>query len=144
VAYPADAAARIVIVETTSTGTALGISKAMPSAVTGLLVGWMALCGHRAKRRGESAGQVGRDAGAHGRVSRDSITNRSDEPAANRSADPPPRHHLASRKLGAAIRPPARQPAGVPRTLGNETAIHEALGGPPSSPRSHLLTAATR
>jgi hypothetical protein len=90
VAYLAEAAARIVIVETTSTGAALGISKAMPFAVTGLLVGWMALYGQRAKRRGERAGQAARDASAHGRVSRDSITSRSDEPAANRSATPAP------------------------------------------------------
>lgn len=81
-AYIAEAAARIVIVETTSTGTALVISKTMPFAVTGLLVGWMALYGQRAKRRGERAGQVARDASAHGRASR------SDEPAANRSATP--------------------------------------------------------
>jgi hypothetical protein len=84
VAYLAEAAARIVIVETTSTGTALGISKAMPFAVTGLLVGWMALYGQRAKRTGERAGQAARDASAHGRASR------SEEPAANRSATPAP------------------------------------------------------
>jgi hypothetical protein len=90
VAYLAEAAARIVIVQTTSTGIALSISKAMPFAVTGLLVGWMALYGQRAKRKGERAGQAARDASEHERVSPDSITNRSDQAAANRSATPAP------------------------------------------------------
>jgi hypothetical protein len=112
VAYLAEAAARIVIVETTSTGTALGISKAMPFTITALLVGWMALYGRRAKRRGERTAQVARDALARGRGSRDSITSGSEEPAANR--DPPPRRQLASPELVAAIRPPASQPAGTP------------------------------
>lgn len=84
-AYLAEAAARIAIVETTPTGTALGISKAMPFAITGLLVGWMALYAQRAKRRGELAAQVARDTGSHARVCR-AVTNGSDEPAANRSA----------------------------------------------------------
>jgi hypothetical protein len=57
IAYLAEAAARVVIVETTSTGTALGISKTMPFAIAGLLVGWMTLYGRRAKRRGERAAQ---------------------------------------------------------------------------------------
>jgi hypothetical protein len=88
VAYLAEAGARIVIVETASTGTALVISKAMPFAITGLLVGWMALYGQRAKRKGEHAGQVARDASAHGRVRHDSIANRPDEPTADRSDTP--------------------------------------------------------
>jgi hypothetical protein len=41
------------------------VSKAMPFAITGLLVGWMALYGRRAKRRGELAAQVALDARAH-------------------------------------------------------------------------------
>jgi len=53
VTYLAEAAARVVIVENTSTGTALAISKVMPYAVTGLLVGWMILSGRRARRQGE-------------------------------------------------------------------------------------------
>jgi hypothetical protein len=65
VAYLAEAAARIVIVETTSTGAALGISKAMPFVIAGLLVGWMAIYGRRAKRRGELTAQRARDASAH-------------------------------------------------------------------------------
>jgi hypothetical protein len=67
IAYLAEAAARIVIVETTSTGTALGISKTMPFAVAALLVGWMGIYGGRAKRRGERAAQVTRAAHLHAR-----------------------------------------------------------------------------
>jgi hypothetical protein len=52
-AYLAEAAARIVIVETTSTGTALALSKVMPYAVAGVLVGWMVLYGRHARRQGE-------------------------------------------------------------------------------------------
>jgi hypothetical protein len=51
--YLAEAAARIVIVENTSTGTALVISKVMPYAVTGVLALWMVFSGRRARRQGE-------------------------------------------------------------------------------------------
>jgi hypothetical protein len=51
--YLAEAAARVVIVETTSTGTALAVSKVMPYAVTGILVAWMTLYGRHARRQGE-------------------------------------------------------------------------------------------
>ena len=53
VTYLAEAAARIVIVETTSTGTALAVSKVMPYAVAGLLTLWMMFYGRRARRQGE-------------------------------------------------------------------------------------------
>jgi hypothetical protein len=53
VAYLAEAAARIVIVETTSTGTALAISKVMPYAVAGILSAWMFRYGRHARRQGE-------------------------------------------------------------------------------------------
>ena len=53
VTYLAEAAARIVIVETTSTGTALAVSKVMPYAVAGLLVAWMVIYGRHARRQGE-------------------------------------------------------------------------------------------
>jgi hypothetical protein len=53
VAYLAEAAARIVIVETTSTGTALALSKVMPYAVGGVLAAWMFLYGRHARRQGE-------------------------------------------------------------------------------------------
>ncbi len=58
VAYLIEAAARIVIVELTSTGTALVISKVMPYAVAGVLVAWMLAYGNWSKRRGERAGHV--------------------------------------------------------------------------------------
>jgi hypothetical protein len=53
VAYLAEAAARIAVVETTSTGTALAVSKVMPYAVGALLACWMVLYGRRARREGE-------------------------------------------------------------------------------------------
>jgi hypothetical protein len=53
VAYLAEAAARIVIVETTSTGTALAVSKVMPYAVGGVLAVWMFLYSRHARRQGE-------------------------------------------------------------------------------------------
>ena len=53
VAYLAEAAARIVIVETTSTGTALAVSKVMPYAVSAVLAVWMVIYGRRARREGE-------------------------------------------------------------------------------------------
>jgi hypothetical protein len=53
VVYLLEAAARVVLVETTSTGTALAVSKVMPYAVAGCLVGWMVLYGRRARREGE-------------------------------------------------------------------------------------------
>jgi tryptophan-rich sensory protein len=53
VTYLAEAAARIVIVETTSTGTALAVSKVMPYAVGGILAAWMFLYGRHARRQGE-------------------------------------------------------------------------------------------
>ena len=53
VAYLAEAAARVIIVETTSTATALTVSKVMPYVVAAALVGWMVAYGRRAKRQGE-------------------------------------------------------------------------------------------
>jgi hypothetical protein len=53
IAYLAEAAARVVIVELTSTGTALATSKVMPYVVAGLLVAWMIAYGNWARRRGE-------------------------------------------------------------------------------------------
>jgi hypothetical protein len=55
IAYLLEAAARVVIVELTSTGTALAVSKVMPYVVAGLLVAWMLGYGNRSKRRGERA-----------------------------------------------------------------------------------------
>lgn len=53
VAYLAEAAARVVIVETMSTATALTASKVMPYAAAAALVGWMIAYGRRARRQGE-------------------------------------------------------------------------------------------
>jgi hypothetical protein len=53
VTYLAEAAARIIIVETTSTATALTVSKFMPYVIGAGLAGWMIAYGRRAKRQGE-------------------------------------------------------------------------------------------
>jgi hypothetical protein len=53
VVYLAEAAARIIIVETTSTGTALTVSKVMPYVVGAAIIGWMIAHGRRARREGE-------------------------------------------------------------------------------------------
>ena len=52
-AYLIEAAARIVIVEDTSTGTALAVSKVMPLAVTAVLALWTVGYGRYQKRKGE-------------------------------------------------------------------------------------------
>ena len=51
--YVLEAIARVVIVEHTSTGTALAISKIMPYVVAAVLMGWTVLYGQWSKRRGE-------------------------------------------------------------------------------------------
>jgi hypothetical protein len=56
VAYLLEAAARVVIVEFTSTGTALGISKVMPYAIAGVLAAWNVAYGRQAARKGERLG----------------------------------------------------------------------------------------
>ena len=53
VVYLAEAAARIIIVETTSTATALTVSKVMPYVVGAALAAWMFGYGRRARREGE-------------------------------------------------------------------------------------------
>jgi hypothetical protein len=53
VGYLAEAAARVVIVEAFTTGSALLVSKAMPFAVTGLLAAWTYVYGQWARRSGE-------------------------------------------------------------------------------------------
>jgi hypothetical protein len=53
VAYLAEAAARVIIVETTLTATALTVSRVMPYAVAAVLAGWMFAYGRRARREGE-------------------------------------------------------------------------------------------
>ena len=53
VTYLAEAAARVIIVETTSTGTALTVSKVMPYVVAVGLFAWMFAYGRHARREGE-------------------------------------------------------------------------------------------
>jgi hypothetical protein len=53
VTYLAEAAARVIIVETTSTGTALTVSKVMPYVVAAALFAWMFAYGRHARREGE-------------------------------------------------------------------------------------------
>ncbi len=52
-AYLLEAAARIVITQYTTAGTALTVSKIMPYAVAAVLVAWNVAYGRRSKRRGE-------------------------------------------------------------------------------------------
>jgi hypothetical protein len=59
IAYLAEAAARIVIVANTSTGTALATSKVMPWVVTAALVAWNVGYGRLQKRRGEALAAAG-------------------------------------------------------------------------------------
>jgi hypothetical protein len=63
VAFLAEAAARIVIVESASTGTALGISKVMRYAVAGVLIAWNISYARRARLRGEAKGAAARARG---------------------------------------------------------------------------------
>lgn len=60
-AYLAEAAARVIIAETTTAATALAVSKVMPYAVAVVLVAWMIAYGQRAKHSGE--GLAGTQAG---------------------------------------------------------------------------------
>ena len=53
VVYLAEAAVRVIIVETTSTSTALTVSKVMPYVVGAALAAWMIAYGRRARREGE-------------------------------------------------------------------------------------------
>ena len=53
ITYLAEAAARVFIVETTSTGTALTVSKVMPYVVGAALAAWMFAYGRHARRKGE-------------------------------------------------------------------------------------------
>jgi len=77
VTYLAEAAARVIIVETTSTGTALTISKVMPYAVGAVLTGWMVAYGRHAKREGERiAAEAQAHAQAEARTARAAIAAR--------------------------------------------------------------------
>jgi hypothetical protein len=71
VTYLAEAAARVIIVETTSTGTALTVSRVMPYAVGAVLAGWMTVYGRHAKREGER--QAAAAAQAHAAAQADAM-----------------------------------------------------------------------
>jgi hypothetical protein len=86
-AYLAEAAARIVIVETTSTGTALALSKVMPYAVAGVLVGWMFLYGRHARRQGERMAAAAEAAAAQPAAAQSAAAEAA---AAQSAADPEP------------------------------------------------------
>jgi hypothetical protein len=58
IGFLAEAAARVVIVELTSTGAAQAISKVLPFAVAGVLAAWTFAYGNWSRRRGERAGVV--------------------------------------------------------------------------------------
>jgi hypothetical protein len=64
VVYLAEAAARIIIIELTSAGVALTISKVMPYPVAAALVAWMIIYGRRSRRKGERAAEANRAASA--------------------------------------------------------------------------------
>lgn len=68
-AYLAEAAARVVIIEQTSAGTALANSKVMPYVVAGALVAWMTVYGRAARRKGERAAALAGAAAAANAVS---------------------------------------------------------------------------
>lgn len=53
ITYLAEAVARVVIVQNTSTGTALATSKVLPYAVAGVLIAWTLGYGRYQKRKGE-------------------------------------------------------------------------------------------
>jgi hypothetical protein len=78
-AYVAEAAARVVIVQNTSAGTALAISKVLPYAVAGVLVLWTVGYGRQQKRRGE---RLAAEAAARA----DANTDARDMPAGNQAA----------------------------------------------------------
>jgi hypothetical protein len=63
VTYLAEAAVRVIIVETTSTGTALTVSKVMPYVVCAALIAWMFAYGRHARRKGERLAAEAQPAG---------------------------------------------------------------------------------
>ncbi len=64
VTYLAEAATRIIVVETTSTGTALAVSKVMPYAVGAVLAIWMVIYGRHTRRQGERLAAAAQTAAA--------------------------------------------------------------------------------
>jgi hypothetical protein len=64
ITYLCEAAARVALVELTSTSTALIVSKFMPYVVAGALTLWMSAYGHRTRRRGEAQQAAAQQAAA--------------------------------------------------------------------------------
>ena len=83
-AYLAEAAARVVIVANTSTGTALAVSKVMPWVVTAVMIAWTIGYGRLQKRRGEALA-----AEAAARDSRDDARSAGEFAPESRPADQP-------------------------------------------------------
>jgi len=78
VAYLAEAAARVIIVEMTSTATALTVSKVMPYVVGAALAAWMFAYGRRTRREGERLAAAASSAAA--------VASAAAEPAAEPAA----------------------------------------------------------
>ena len=66
VGHLAEAAARVVIVLHTPAGTAFGVSKLLPYAVTGVLAAWTVFYGRYQKRKGDRLAAVAIAAAAEG------------------------------------------------------------------------------
>jgi len=119
--YLVEAAVRVVIVQNTSAGTALAISKVLPYAVAGLLVLWTVGYGRYQKRRGERLAAAAAASAAAAAASADAAAASADEAAVSAaSAD------TAAARTGTAAAsavandvPPGNQPA--PGTLPAET-----------------------
>jgi hypothetical protein len=79
IAYLAEAAARVIIVETTSTGTALTVSKVMPYVVGAAIVAWMIAHGRHARREGE---RLAAEAKAEAQAEARAVAQGAPEPAA--------------------------------------------------------------
>jgi hypothetical protein len=69
IGYLAEAVARVVIVQNTSTGTALAVSKVLPYAVAAVLSAWTIGYGRYHKRKGEQLAAAAAAADAAGRKS---------------------------------------------------------------------------
>jgi hypothetical protein len=82
IGFLAEAAIRVVIVELTSTGAALALSKVLPFVVAGVLIAWTIGYGNWSRRRGERAG-----AGQAAAAETTSVTQMSEQ--AEPSAEPP-------------------------------------------------------
>ncbi len=91
VTYLAEAAARVIIVETTSVATALTVSKVMPYAVAAVLAGWMFAYGRRVRRSGDrlaAAALADAERGAAPSDHSEALAHRSGAPAEHPILEP--------------------------------------------------------